>query len=202
MKIYFFPLLFVIVTSASSAQTSNKEQAEVYLRNLVNELNLDTMLVSKYSIKQEDSLVASEGFIGFPARLRKELTLLAVRDYFLGRYDHLSVFAKEIKSNSTQDDNLRNYLLLCAYANTNDPIKFGMIWDQCNRLKEENLMSAVRAHAVSENKNIDQLLVIYEKRKRNERNFNLSGLGILASGPLALVVIAIYRTVTGKGNIM
>jgi hypothetical protein len=170
----FFFLLGMFHLQAQQLVNSNEDS---YLRNLLNELRIDTADVSRFSSLQEDSMIAKQGFFGLSSTQLSVFTKLAVRDFYLGRYDHVVVFAKEIKSTLNTQKALRNYLLLCSYAHLNNAIKFGNVYSQMNTRKDLDLMNAVRSHCTKYQLNVDKLIADYQSYSRRENRINLIGIG-------------------------
>lgn len=191
----FFFLLGMFNLQAQQLGNPNEDR---YLLNLLNELRIDTADVSRFTALQEDSMIAKQGFLGLSLTHLSLYTKLAVRDFYLGRYDHVVVFAKEIRSNSnTTYKALRNYLLLCCYAHLNNAIKFGNVYSQINTRKDLDLMNAVRSHCAMHQLNLDRLIADYQSYRRRENRINFSiiggGVGAITFG-LAFVIYQLSRS--------
>lgn len=167
-------ILFMMMLSIGNlhAQNTLSNPNDAYLHQLIEKIPVDTSSVMHYTRQMEDSIRELQSFTGIPVRLQPLVMKLAVRDFVLGRYSNVAFFAREFQAKSKEERDLKNYLLLCAYAHLNDAVKFGRTMEASNINPDSELYHAVQEHCLVYSVDLGKVTTAYRANTKNNNKTN------------------------------
>lgn len=130
----------------------------------------------------EDSILVLKKNGGFNSELKSIVKVLAVRDFYLGRYSNTILFTKDISTPNADLIKLKNYLLLCSYAHQNDVIKLGDLLRKQNLSTDSEIYHELQMHCLNNNVDLNQITTEYKNylKKENSKSNKILTTAIIA----------------------